>query len=73
MTPPYTPRWNAKVERFHQTMQREWAKGVRYHNSSARNRALPYWIDYYNTRRPHSALGGRAPITRAHNVSGNDS
>jgi transposase InsO family protein len=24
-TPPYTPRWNGKVERFIQTLQREWA------------------------------------------------
>ena len=30
VTPPYTPRWNGKVERFHQTMEREWAKGTRY-------------------------------------------
>ena len=29
ITPPYTPRWNGKVERFHQTMEREWAKGLR--------------------------------------------
>jgi hypothetical protein len=33
---------NGKVERFHQTMEREWAKGVRYHNSTARNNALPH-------------------------------
>ena len=39
ITPPYTPRWNGKVERFHQTMEREWAKGLRYRNSTARNRA----------------------------------
>ena len=32
VTPPYTPRWNGKVERFHQTMEREWAKGLRYRN-----------------------------------------
>jgi transposase InsO family protein len=73
VTPPYTPRWNGKVERFHQTMQREWAKGVRYRNSTARSRALPHWLRHYNQRRPHSALGGRPPITRAHNVSGQDS
>lgn len=72
VTPPYTPQWNGKVERFHQTMQREWAKGVRYKNSTARNRALPHWLDYYNTRRPHSALNGRPPITRAHNHPGHD-
>jgi transposase InsO family protein/transposase-like protein len=73
VTPPYTPRWNGKVERFHQTMEREWAKGLRYRNSTARNQALPHWLSYYNERRPHSALNGRPPINRAHNLSGQDS
>jgi transposase InsO family protein len=73
VTPPYTPRWNGKVERFHQTMEREWAKGVRYRNSTARNHALPHWLEHYNTRRPHSALHGQPPISRIHNLSGQDS
>ena len=73
VTPPYTPRWNGKVERFHQTMQREWAKGVRYRNHHARNAALPHWLEHYNQRRAHSAIGGRPPITRAHNLSRHDS
>jgi transposase InsO family protein len=73
VTPPYTPRWNGKVERFHQTMEREWAKGLRYRNSTARNRALPHWLEHYNQRRPHSSLGGQPPISRAHNLSGQDS
>jgi transposase InsO family protein len=73
ITPPYTPRWNGKVERFHQTMEREWAKGLRYRNSSARNRALPHWLRYYNERRPHSSLDGQPPISRAHNLPGQDS
>jgi transposase InsO family protein len=72
VTPPYTPRWNGKVERFHQTMEREWAKGLRYRNSTARNRALPHWLDHYNQRRPHSSLDGHPPISRAHNLSGQD-
>jgi transposase InsO family protein len=70
ITPPYTPRWNGKVERFHQTMEREWAKGMRYRNSTARNRALPHWLHHYNERRPHSSLNGRPPISRARNLSG---
>jgi transposase InsO family protein len=70
VTPPYTPQWNGKVERFHQTMEREWAKGLRYRNSSARNQALPHWLAYYNERRPHSALAGQPPISRARNLSG---
>jgi transposase InsO family protein len=73
VTPPYTPRWNGKVERFHQTMEREWAKGLRYRNSDARNQALPHWLEHYNERRPHSSLGGRPPISRAHNLPGQDS
>ncbi len=72
VTPPYTPRWNGKVERFHQTMEREWAKGLRYRNSTARNRALPHWLRHYNERRPHSSLSGRPPISRAHNLPRHD-
>ena len=73
VTPPYTPRWNGKVERFHQTMEREWAKSLRDRNSTARNRALPHWLRHYNERRPHSSLGGQPPINRAHNLSRHDS
>ena len=72
VTPPYTPRWNGKVERFHQTMEREWAKGLRYRNSTARNRAATL-AEHYNQRRPHSSLGGQPPISRAHNLPGQDS
>jgi hypothetical protein len=25
-------------------MEREWAKGLRYRNSTARNQALPHWL-----------------------------
>jgi transposase InsO family protein len=68
VTPPYTPRWNGKVERLHQTMDREWARGQLYRNHSARKRALGHWLRYYNQHRPHSSLGGKPPITRAHNL-----
>ena len=73
VTPPYTPRWNGKVERFHQTMEREWAKGLRYRNSNARNQALPHWLRHYNDHRPHSSLSGQPPTSRAHNLPGQDS
>jgi transposase InsO family protein len=67
---PYRPRTNGKVERFHQTMAREWAYGVSYRSSRHRATALPHWLDHYNTRRPHSSLGQRPPISRVHNVRG---
>ena len=44
----------------------------RIRSSTARNDALPHWLAYYNERRPHSALAGRPPISRAHNVLGQD-
>ena len=69
-TQPYRPRTNGKVERFHQTMAREWAYGLAYRSHRQRNQALPHWLDHYNTRRPHSSLGDRPPISRVHNVRG---
>jgi transposase InsO family protein len=69
-TEPYRPRTNGKVERFHQTMAREWAYGLAYRSHRQRDEALPHWLRHYNTRRPHSSLGGRAPISRVHNVRG---
>jgi transposase InsO family protein len=69
-TEPYRPRTNGKVERFHQTMAREWAYGLAYRSHRQRNQALPHWLDYYNRRRPHSSLGDRPPISRVHNVCG---
>jgi transposase InsO family protein len=69
-TEPYRPRTNGKVERFHQTMAREWAYGLSYRSHRQRNQALPHWLDHYNTRRPHSSIGGRPPISRVHNVRG---
>jgi transposase InsO family protein len=69
-TQPYRPRTNGKVERFHQTMAREWAYGLAYRSHRHRNAALPHWLDHYNTRRPHSSLGDRPPVSRVHNVRG---
>ncbi len=69
-TEPYRPRTNGKVERFHQTMAREWAYGLTYRSHRQRNQALPHWLDHYNRRRPHSSLGDQPPISRVHNVRG---
>ena len=46
-TKPHRPRTNGKVERFIQTLEREWAYGLVYASSKHRRRALPYWLDHY--------------------------
>jgi transposase InsO family protein len=71
-TPKRRPQPNGKVERFHQTMAREWAYGVRYRSHRHRAAALPHWLNYYNEHRPHSSLGGLPPISRVHNVCRQD-
>ena len=72
-TRPYTPRTNGKVERFNQTLQREWAYALEYASSDARREALSHWIGHYNERRTHSALGNRPPRARVRDVLGLDS
>jgi transposase InsO family protein len=69
-TRPYTPRTNGKVERYQQTLQREWAYALEYASSAARRDSLPHWVRHYNERRTHSALGNRPPLTRVREVTG---
>jgi transposase InsO family protein len=64
---PRTPKHNGKVERYQQTLAREWAYGQRYRSSDARAAALPIWLKHYNTTRNHSSLSNRPPITRVRN------
>jgi len=66
LIPPYTPRWNGKIERFFGTLDTEWAHGRVWSNSTQRDRALSSFIRFYNRQRPHSAAGGRPPISRVH-------
>jgi transposase InsO family protein len=72
-TRPYTPRTNGKVERYQQTLQREWAYALEYASSAARRASLPHWVRHYNERRTHSALSNRPPIDRVRKVTGLDS
>ena len=73
-TRPYTPRTNGKAERFIQTSLREWAYAHAFQSSTERARAMPNWLRAYNTTRPHTALGGKPPMSRIarDNVLAND-
>jgi len=72
LIPPYTPRWNGKIERFFGTLDTEWAHARVWPDSRTRDRALASFLRFYNRRRPHSAAGGRPPISRVQQVRGQD-
>jgi len=55
-----------------QTMAREWAHGLSYHSHHDRAAALPHWLNHYKSARPHSSLAGEPPISRVHNLRGQD-
>ena len=59
-------------ERYQQTLKREWGLGRVYRSCDHRAKALSHWLGYYNTRRPHSSLGGQPPISRVHNLPRQD-
>jgi transposase InsO family protein len=63
-TRPYRPQTNGKAERFIQTCLREWAYVRSYDNSAERTALLPAFLNFYNARRPHSALGHKPPASR---------
>ena len=69
---PYRPQTNGKVERYQQTLKREWALGQVYASSEHRARALAHWVEHYNNSRPHSEIGDRPPISRVHDLSRQD-
>ena len=61
---PHCPWQNGKVERLNRTLQSEWAYRQVFTSNAERAAALAPWLEYYNNRRRHSALGGRPPISR---------
>jgi transposase InsO family protein len=69
-TRPYRPQTNGKAERFIGTLVREWAYAQPYRSNGERLAALPAFVDFYNQRRPHTALGGLSPSAVVNNVRG---
>ncbi|GEN79093.1 IS481 family transposase [Actinotalea fermentans] len=61
---PHCPWQNGKVERLNRTLQTEWAYRQVFITNAERADALAPWLEHYNTRRRHSALGGLPPISR---------
>jgi transposase InsO family protein len=58
---PYHPQTCGKVERFHQTLKKWLAKQRRAATVAGLQAQLDRFRTYYNTIRPHRALGRRTP------------
>jgi transposase InsO family protein len=61
---PGCPWTNGKAERFNRTLLTDWAYARPWYSTTARNAAFDTFLHHYNTRRAHTAAGGRPPITR---------
>ena len=57
---PYHPQTNGKLERYHQSIKQE-VNQVPYEAPSDLEEAISGFVDYYNNRRYHKALGNVTP------------
>jgi putative transposase len=58
---PYTPQQNGIVERFFRSVKEECVWQHQFRSFTDARRAIRTWIEWYNERRPHQALGYRSP------------
>ncbi len=58
---PYRPQTNGKLERYHQTIKRD-VNQVVYEVPNELGREIIRFVEYYNHRRYHKALGNVTPV-----------
>jgi transposase InsO family protein len=70
LTQPRSPTTTGKIERFHKTLRVEFDTRQVFRNLKTAQEALDEWVNDYNTRRPHQALGDATPESRFHSENG---
>lgn len=58
---PHCPQQNGMVERLIRTLKEQCVHRHRFENQQHAMRVLADWIQFYNHRRPHQALGMKTP------------
>ena len=61
---PYHPQTQGKEERFHRTVQAEVLQGRSFWNHAQAQTSFNQWIEMYDFKRPHQALGMAVPACR---------
>jgi transposase InsO family protein len=63
-TAPRSPTTTGKIERFHQSLRREFLADRTFPSLDAAQAELDAWVSEYNTARPHQALEMATPAER---------
>jgi transposase InsO family protein len=64
LTAPRSPTTTGKIERFHRTLRAEFDTRRVFSSLKTAQQALDEWVGYYNTERPHQAIGMATPASR---------
>jgi transposase InsO family protein len=64
LIPIATPKQNGKVERSHRTDDEEFYNQRGFRKPAKRRKELSRFLDFYNSKRPHSALGWMTPLEK---------
>jgi putative transposase len=58
---PHCPQQNGMIERVIRTLKEQFVHRHRFEIQQPVSRLIGEWIRFYNTRRPHQALGMKTP------------
>ena len=67
---PHHPMTLGKIERFWQTLWREYLSEAVFASFADACQRLDHWIQYYNHQRPHQGIEGASPADRFYGLEG---